>query len=118
MTQQRRDDESTEFGIWLRHQPEIDSSRGYVATNIDYIWKNYKSGKWMIIEEKRFGGQPKFYQQEIFDKLDLVSRNDQLYCGLHIIVFENTSPDDGFIKIDGIKVDREELINFLQFKGL
>ena len=54
MTQKRRDGNSTEFGLWLREQPEIDSKYGYVTTNIDFFWCNYKSNEWMLIEEKRF----------------------------------------------------------------
>ena len=45
MTQKRRDDHSTEFGLWLREQDDLDSKKGYIATNIDYVWINYKSKK-------------------------------------------------------------------------
>lgn len=116
MTQPRRDNKSTEFGIWLRQQPEIDSKFGYIATNIDYVWKNYKTGQWMIIEEKRFDGRVAFYQEEIFMKIDKLAKTDPLYCGFHLIVFERTSPDDGWIKIDNVNVTKAQLINFLQFK--
>jgi hypothetical protein len=116
MTQKRRDNHSTEFGIWLREQKEIDSSLGYVTTNIDYVWKNYKTGEWMIIEEKRFNGSVKFYQQKIYDCLDSVSKNDPKYRGFYVITFEKTSPEDGEIKINGLAVDKPALINFLQFR--
>lgn len=118
MTQQRRDSHSTEFGIWLREQPEIDSQLGYVAINIDYVWRNYKTGEWMLIEEKRYNKEPKFYATQIFNILDHVARNDLKYRGFHIIIFENTSPDDGKTKIDGKEVTKEELIRFLQFKNV
>jgi hypothetical protein len=116
MTQKRRDNHSTEFGLWLREQEEIDSSLGYVTTNIDYVWKNYKTGEWMIIEEKRFNGQVKFYQKKIFENLHKAAQNDPLYRGLYIVTFENTSPDDGEIKINDNVVTGRELIQFLQFK--
>jgi len=115
MTQQRRDNNSTEFGIWLRKQKEIDSSLGYVATNIDYVWKNYKTGEWMMIEEKRFNNYPKFYQQKMYETLDLLTRADSKYKGFHVIVFEKTSPDDGWIKLDGNIITKNELIKLLQF---
>jgi len=53
MTKRRNDSHSTEYGLWLRDEPSIDSSLGYVATNIDYIWRNYKTGDWMIQEGKK-----------------------------------------------------------------
>lgn len=116
MTQKRRDNHSTEFGLWLRDQKEIDSKLGYIATNIDYVWRNYKTDQWMFIEEKRHGEQPKFYQQKIFDILSWCGRHHPKYCGFHVLVFENTSPDDGNIFLNGKEISREELLQFLQFK--
>jgi hypothetical protein len=116
MTQERRDSHSTEFGLWLRDQKEIDSALGYVATNIDYVWQNYKTGQWMFIEEKRYGRQPKFYQQKIFDILSWCGKHHPRYCGFHVLVFENTSPEDGKIFLNGKEIGREELLQFLQFK--
>ena len=118
MTQKRRDNHSTEFGIWLRNQKELDSSLGFTATNIDYVWRNYKTGEWMLIEEKRYRGVPKFYQIEIFKMLDNILKINNKYKGFHVIVFENTSPDDGWIKIDNNIKTKNELIEFLRFKGL
>ena len=60
MTRQRNDSHSTEFGIWLRVQPQIDSSLGFLASNIDYCWTNYKTGEWMFIEEKRYNTAIKY----------------------------------------------------------
>jgi hypothetical protein len=116
MTQKRRDNHSTEFGLWLRDQREIDSSLGYVTTNIDYIWENYKTGEWMILEEKRYNSEVKFYQKRIFDRLDKVSVNDPNYKGVYIIVFENTSPEDGNIYINGTLSTKQDLLDLLQFK--
>lgn len=116
MTQQRRDNHSTEFGIWLRNQPEIDSNKGFVATNIDYVWRNYKTGEWMLIEEKRYGGLPKTYQEQLFKLLDWCCKHHPKYKGFKILQFENTSPDDGRIVLDGKQITKEELINILSFK--
>ena len=63
MTRKRYDKHSTEFGLWLREQKELDSKFGYVATNLDYMWKNYKTGLWMFLEEKRYNGQLTFSQE-------------------------------------------------------
>ncbi len=117
MTRQRNDSHSTEFGLWLRQQPEIDSKRcGYIATNIDYVWNNYKTGKWMLIEEKRYGRCVGFPQSDIFELVHNACVGDKNYCGFHILIFENTSPDDGWISLDGERVTKDELMSFLQFR--
>lgn len=121
MTQQRRDEHSTEFGIWLRQQPEIDSKIGYIATNLDYIWHNYNTGEFMLIEEKRHGAFVKFPQSALLKMIDDCMTDSQKYKakykGLHILVFTNTNPDDGKTILDGKIINREELIIFLTFKA-
>jgi len=114
MTKQRNDSHSTEFGIWLREQPEIDSKLGYIATNIDYMWRNYKTKKWMLIEEKRYNSQPAFWQRTMFGILHRLCNIDKDFKGFHLIVFENTSPDDGRIYLDKKEITKDELLNFLK----
>ena len=116
MTRKRIDEHSTEFGLWLREQKEIDSTRGFVATNLDYIWANYKTGDWMLIEEKRFKGSVTYSQSQLLSKIDTLSQNDKKYHGLHILKFENTNPEDGGIRLDGNIITKTELLDFLQFK--
>lgn len=116
MTKQRIDLHSTEFGIWLRQQPEIDSRiKGFIATNVDYMWRNFRTGEWMFIEEKRYGAEVKFPQNEMFEIINNACKNDKYYRGLHVIIFENTSPDDGKIWLDGRNITAKELISFLRF---
>jgi hypothetical protein len=114
MTKRRFDTHSTEFGLWLREQNEIDSNLGFVATNLDFIWYNYKSGKWMLLEEKRHGGLIQFYQRALFNKIDKLCQRDSLYCGFHELVFENTNPSDGRMWLDGKAITVNELLKFLQ----
>lgn len=115
MTQQRRDNHSTEFGIWLRQQPEIDSARGFITTNVDYVWTNYLTGEWMTVEEKRYGRVPARNQSQQFARIDNACRSDDKYRGFHLLVFENTRPDDGGIWLDGKHITRDDLITFLTF---
>jgi hypothetical protein len=49
MTLQRKYPGASNFSNWLRVQPGISSELGFVATDIDYIWSNYKTGYWMLI---------------------------------------------------------------------
>ena len=116
MTKKRLDAHSTEFGLWLRDQKELDSSLGFVTTNLDYIWANYKTGEWMLIEEKRHNGKPALYQRQLFEKIDKLCQQDNLYYGFHILTFQNTSPDDGEMWLDGQSITNIQLFEFLQFK--
>lgn len=117
MTSERRDSHSTEFGLWLRQQGGIDSSLGYIASNIDYVWLNYRTGEWMMLEEKRHGSDVKQFQRDIFAKVDKACQCDSSYQGFHTLVFENTSPDDGQMWLDGDAINATELLEFLQFNG-
>jgi hypothetical protein len=116
MTQKRWDEHSTEFGLWLRERKEIDSSLGYVATNVDYMWRNYKTGKWMLIEEKRFMAKVKRWQQEMFKLLTWCAKHHPRFRGFHVIQFEKTSPQDGKIFLDGTEISEHDLIEFLKME--
>ena len=124
MTTQRRDEHSTEFGLWLRGQlpnqktcvESIDSKKGYVATNIDFLWSNYRTGDWMLIEEKRFGKFVKSWQAALFKLLDDCCKEHPKYHGFHILRFEHTSPDDGKIWWDSEIVTPKTLLSILRFE--
>jgi len=116
VTKERIYKAKTEFSLWLRSQREIDSRYGYIATDIDYIWLNMRKGLYMFIEEKRYKSWPASTQIEIFKKLDDVLTRDYRYRGFHLIQFENTNPDDGKIYLNGMEIDKEDLIKFLRFE--
>jgi hypothetical protein len=116
MTRKRYDNHSTEFGLWLREQEELKSSLGFVTTNLDFIWSNYKTNKWMLIEEKRYGSVMTQSQLDLYMLLDKKCKDDPNYYGFHCVIFEKTNPDDGRIKLDGKYVDKEQFIKFLKFE--
>ena len=109
---------TTEFSMWLREQNEIASRFGFVATNIDYMWQNYKSGMWMLLEEKRFMQDVSFSQRKMLEVINAACRHDTKYHGVHLIQFENALPSDGRIYIDRNQVSRERLIKFLRFENI
>lgn len=125
MTQQRRFNGGTNFGLWLRRQNEIDSSLGYVTSDVDYIWLNYQTQQWIMIEEKTHGKDIARYQDSILSNIDLVcSVHDKNYKGKFVLIFENTAPDDGEIYLRGSikgkyyareKITRDFLIDLLTF---
>ena len=118
MTKQRHDEHSTEFGLWLRkeHQDRIDSRIcGFSAQNLDYIWHNYKEWWLITIEEKCYCGKTSFAQRDthgiIYQMLryanhclvfNVRGKQSQIdYRGHYLVVFEKTTPDDGWIKVNG-----------------
>jgi hypothetical protein len=117
MTKQRNDSHSTEFGLWLRQQPQIASSLGYAATNIDYMWCNFRQNKWMFLEEKRYLAPLSYSQRMLFDRIKNACKDDPTFCGLHFIQFEKTSPEDGKIFWNGAEMDKSELFTMLTFGG-
>lgn len=116
MTQQRRDSHSTEFGLWVRDQTKLDSRFGFTTTNIDFLWANYTNDFKLLLEEKRYGYFPKKYQVELYQWLDRCCSVDPFYKGFHILIFENTSPDDGRIFLDGYLITNEDLNSFLAYE--
>jgi hypothetical protein len=123
MTRQRLDGHSTEFGLWLRGQlPDqktdvrcIDSVLGFVTTNLDYVWHNYKTRPWMAIEEKRYQADVSFSQDSIFRLVNEAFKSDVQYHGLHILRFEKTNPEDGRMWLNGKMLTTEQLLAFLRF---
>jgi len=115
-TRKRIDSHSTEFGLWIRKQDKVASSRGYAATDLDYIWTNYKTGDWMLIEEKRYMSKVRWSQGEIFKTINKACKNDPKYKGFHLLQFEKTSPEDGKTYFDKQEVTAEELIEILMYK--
>lgn len=100
MTKPRYDKHSTEFGLWLREQEEINSRHGFVASNLDYIWQNYKTKQWMLIEEKRYMANLTWSQMQMFKFLVKKIKHDPKFYEFFLIQFERSSPDDGNIYIN------------------
>lgn len=115
MTKDRTYEGSTEFSLWLRKQTELDSHLGYSASDIDFMWFNRQSKKWMLIEEKRYGWFPSKDQRQMFKIINKACANDKNYRGYHLLVFENTNPDDGLIHLNNKDISKEDLLKFLQF---
>ena len=107
------------MSIWLRKQDALSSRDGYVCSDIDYFWRNFKDKHYMFLEEKCRMSKPTRNQWELLIAENVVHKRygSQQFCGVHIIQFENESPTDGKIYVDGTEVTEEELIQFLQFKG-
>lgn len=132
----RRDGKGTPFTNWIRCQPGLESSMnvGYVGSDVDLIWYNYRLAMLMLIEEKRFMAEVNPSQEAVqsllHQALSFALSHDDLtfhslrkpippkvtYCGYHLIQFEKTGPEDGAISIDGTAVTKHQLVSFLRFE--
>lgn len=133
MTRLRNDDRGTAFGDWLRteHQKEI-GSHTFCATDIDYVWHNYKDNWFIIIEEKRYGGmtnepaeRAQSDTQGILHQLLQASSGKQVvtmrgireadYRGYYKIVFSGEGPaDSDKCIVNGKCVNRLTLLHLLE----
>ena len=118
MTKQSTYTEATQFSAWLRKQSAIDSRLGYIATDIDYIWENYNTNLFILLEEKRKMHKMTWSQEQQFKKMDYRLRHSKYYQGFYLIQFENTNPDDGKIFWNNKEISKTELIQNLKFKDI
>lgn len=119
MTKDRIYEGGTEFSLWLRQQSVLDSHLGYRAYDVDYIWTSVHSGKWLLMEEKRYGWDIiKPEPHKIFASINKYCSKDPKYCGWHLLCFENTSPLDGITQLNYKDISVSDLLLFLQFDSL
>ena len=85
----------TPFSEWIRNCHHIRSEKKFTLTDIDFVWKNYETGYWILMEEKCKMSDLTFAQEKTFVELDKTARNDPYYNGFYVVRFENTTPDDG-----------------------
>lgn len=134
MTKQRQYGEDTPLNNWIRSHPALDSRYGYVGTDVDLTWYNYDKAFIMLLEHKERMGVVGPSQEATLAVLDqaltwglsdpsrkLIARRYPIpervyYCGLHTIRCENTSPLDGAVYIDDVKVTQAQFLQFLQFE--
>lgn len=103
---------------WLNQHPKLDSSKGYITTDIDQFWMSYKTNKWMLIEEKCRMVSPKFSQQGMLHILhqNAIEAKDTRYQGFHLLQFTEEGPEDtGQIYLDDKLITIEQLEKFYMF---
>jgi hypothetical protein len=117
-TRKRNDNHGTEFGTWIRNRERVSSKLGYIATDLDYVWENYKTKQIMLIEEKRYMSKLTFAQTQTFRKLDDIMKLSPHYCGFHLLQFEHKDPTDGRIFWNGDCINSDDLLDKLQFNNV
>jgi len=111
---------TTKFANWLRQNEALDSKKGFTCSDIDFIWTNYKTGKFMMLEEKCLNSKIGFAQDKILNRVHECLKTDKNYMGFYFIQFSNESPEDGLIFLTNMdtrikkQVTIEELTFFLE----
>lgn len=120
MTTARKDGKGTPFTNWLRDQKKLDSSEGFLATDLDLIWYSRdgikRAGFYYLIEAKNKLHRPKEWQHDLLCKIARNCKKDSNFKGLIYLKFENTSPTDGKIFWNDVEVSIDELIDLLAFE--
>ena len=134
MTRQKQNQQvkSTPFSDWLRSPDQdklIGSHLGYWASDMDFIWYDSNLAQIMLIEEKCRRAVRTEAQRELQSILDQALKFScprlkfrgrhvfLVYRGYYVVQFENTTPDNGRIWINGGLVSREGLIALLRFES-
>lgn len=109
---------SLAFSGWI-HEHLPDSCTGFCVANLDWLFWNYKTRRLLLAEEKMHGAELRTwfarFMYEVMDPaLKLYAPQNHIdYRGFHKIIFENTSPDDGKIYLDGKEISADDLRTFL-----
>src|SRR5437879_1175608 len=101
VTKQRDYGRDTPLNNWIRSHPALDSTYGYVCTDIDLTWYNHKLAFIMLLEQKEGRSVVSASQEATLAILDqglstglplckLVSKRLPIpekvyYCGLHTV---------------------------------
>lgn len=144
----------TAFSQWIREHPELDSKKhGLSISDLDWVIHQYKEpedsrngsrkiNNLMLIEEKRFGAEKSFAQDDtLFHILDgllksitnekqrskrashgkiLNARGEYVqvrYYGLHLLQFSGSGPEDSeTIHWDEKLITKDDLVQLLRFE--
>lgn len=104
------------FNNWIRNNLP-DSNTGFSASDLDFILWNWKTKKVIMLELKSRNSYPRKGQKMMWHKINnwMIKGvdDDWTYLGFHLIVFENTSFEDGKCFLNNKEISEIELINFL-----
>lgn len=107
------------FSAWVRENLP-DSSTGYMASDLDFIFWNYKTKKVMLIEIKTRNADVKTWQKIMWSNIDKWIKNgidsNWTYLGFNFIQFERTNFEDGRCYLNGNEISELELIQVLNLQ--
>ena len=110
------------FSDWVRNNLP-NTATGQTVTDLDFIFKNYKTKQIMCVEVKTRNANLKRHQKETFSEMNKAlkigyANTDWTYHGFHFLVFERTCFDDGKCFLNNKLITEKDAIDFLSFKTL
>ena len=107
-----------DFSAWVRTNLP-DSSTGYLVSDLDFIFYNYKTKKIALCEIKTRNKGINTWQGKLFEFLDSCIKKglppDWTYLGFFLIRFEHTFFSDGLVFLNGQPSSEEEIKLKLSF---
>lgn len=106
-----------DIDTWIRQQMP-DSKTGFIASDIDMIFANYKTRRYCLIEFKCRMQAPGYSQKALLNEIHTQLRaaprtaNFWKYCGLYLIQFEADRFNNGKVYLNGIETTETGLIDF------
>lgn len=115
------------FSKWIRaNLPSSLPPSCFTVFDVDFVLRNYHTRRLAFVEMKCYQCKPTYGQQQTMDLIDGIMklgtqhRNKHhvkamhwTYCGYWLLQFENTSPDDGRIWLNGHELTEEQLKHHL-----
>ena len=108
------------FNDWVRENlPGGD--KGFMVSDIDFVLADFVKKRWMMLELKTYGKEPKERQHKLFVMVDCCIKavnNGWEYYGFHLIKFEKSTFEDGKVYFDNKLSSEEEIKRILSEIGL
>ena len=115
------------FSQWIRNNlPSSARPSCFTVFDVDFVLRNYCTNRLALLEVKCKGRKPEGGQKLTMELLDDIMRLGTqhrnkhhvkamhwTYCGYWLLQFENTSPDDGRIWLNGYELTAEQLRHHL-----
>ena len=108
-----------ELSNWIRAKLPIPVT-GFSVTDVDIVFYNWKTKRFMVIEKKCKMAEPKPAQHEFFRMLDNRLKQPLTdgwqFLRAHLLQFENTSFSNGKAFIDRREISEAEAIRFFSME--
>lgn len=104
---------------WFRRRCP-HSSTGFVCTDIDMVFYDYKRKYIMVVEIKKMNNKPTLTQRQVLRIVHDCLKNgiqelypDYTYCGTHLLTFERMFFDEGRVYWNNKEVTEDEVLHNL-----
>ena len=109
-----------DFSLWVRKNLPDSQADGFMASDIDFYFFNYKTKNHALVEIKTYTGKLSLWQEQMYDRLGRWIQNGGdkegwNFMGFYLIKFEKKDFTEGKVFLNGIESSEEEIKNVLSF---